>query len=132
MITGTCLCGGIRYEYDGDINEVSMCHCALCRKAQGSAFVAVSPIDAARFRITSGVELLKEYRAVANKARVFCANCGSPIYSFRESLPDIKRLRLGTIDTPFTCKNTYHTFVSDKAAWDQILDDYPQHSGFKR
>lgn len=48
MIEGSCLCGGICYEYDGEIEEISVCHCSQCRKAQGSAFAAVSPIDSAR------------------------------------------------------------------------------------
>lgn len=127
MITGGCLCGGIRYEYDGEINEISMCHCSQCRKAQGSAFVAVCPIDTRRFRITAGTGLLREYRAVPSKCRVFCSNCGSPIYSARDDLPHIRRLRLGTVETPFTCRNAYHAFTGSKASWFDIADGLPQY-----
>lgn len=126
MITGGCLCNGIRYEYDGEINEISMCHCSMCRKAQGSAYVAISPIETRHFRIVKGQELLKEYRAVPHKARVFCANCGSPIYSARDDLPDVRRLRLGTVDTPFTCENAYHIYTASKAAWEHLADDLPK------
>ena len=59
MIEGGCLCGGVRYQYDGKIGEISICHCAQCRKAQGSAFAAVSPVATARLRILAGAELLK-------------------------------------------------------------------------
>lgn len=128
MIIGGCLCNGVRYEYDGTINEISMCHCSMCRKAQGSAYVAISPVDAARLKITKGQELLKEYRAVPNKARVFCSNCGSPIYSARDDLPGIRRLRLGTVETPFVCSNSYHIHVASKAAWETIADGLPQHA----
>lgn len=128
MIIGGCLCNGVRYEYDGTINEISMCHCSMCRKAQGSAYVAISPVDAARLKITKGQELLKEYRAVPNKARVFCSNCGSPIYSARDDLPGIRRLRLGTVETPFVCINSYHIHVASKAAWETIADELPQHA----
>lgn len=131
MITGGCLCGRVRYEYAGEITEISLCHCSQCRKAQGSAFVAVGPIDATRFRITAGAELLKEYRAVPTKARVFCSHCGSPIYSARDDLPEVKRLRLGTIDEPFTCANAYHAFTGSKAAWYEITDQLPQYPGKK-
>lgn len=127
MIVGGCLCGGVRYEYDGAVEEISLCHCSLCRKAQGSAYVAVGPVDTARFRITRGQALLKEYRAVPHKARVFCSHCGSPIYSARDDLPGIRRLRLGTVETPFTCSNAYHAHVDSKAAWEQIADDLPQY-----
>ncbi|MES2886078.1 MAG: GFA family protein [Pseudomonadota bacterium] len=127
MIVGGCLCGGIRYQYQGVIEEISMCHCSMCRKAQGSAYVAVSPINAALFAITKGAELLKEYRAVPHKARVFCSHCGSPLYSARDDLPNVKRLRLGTVETPFECKNGYHIYVGSKAGWEILADDLPQH-----
>jgi hypothetical protein len=126
VIRGSCLCGGIRYEYDGEIGEISLCHCSQCRKAQGSAFAAVSPIDSARFRILAGADLLKEFRATPGKARVFCANCGSPIYSAKDDLPEIKRLRLGTVDTPFACSNIYHIFVGSKAPWLDFNDTHPR------
>ena len=127
MIHGGCLCGGVRYEYDGQILEISICHCSMCRKAQGSAYVAVSPIQAAKFRITQGSDLLREFRAVPHKARVFCGNCASPLYSARDDLPNIRRLRLGTVETPFECENVYHQYLDDKATWEQLNDDLPQH-----
>lgn len=125
MIQGSCLCGGIRYEYHGEIDEISICHCTQCRKAQGSAFAAVSPIDSARFRIVAGVELLKEFRATPDKTRVFCSRCGSPVYSARDDLPQVKRLRLGTVDTPFTCGNIYHIFADFKASWLNFDETHP-------
>lgn len=131
MIKGSCLCGGIRYEYAGEIQEISMCHCAQCRKAQGSAFVAVSPIESGRFKITAGAELLKEFRAVPHKARVFCSCCGSPIYSARDDLPEVKRLRLGTVETPLSCQNVYHIFTESKASWHEIADGHPQYAESK-
>ena len=126
VIVGGCLCNGVRYEYDGTIEEISMCHCSMCRKAQGSAYVAVSPIEAAKFRIVRGSELLREFRAVSYKARVFCSRCGSPLYSARDDLPNIKRLRLGTLESPANCENRYHIYVGSKADWDDVCDEWPQ------
>ena len=104
-----------------------MCHCSMCRRAQGSAYVAISPVDSSKFRITAGRELLKEYRSTPNKARIFCSNCGSPIYSVRDDLPDVKRLRLGTVETKFQCQNAYHIYVNSGAAWEVIQDGLPQY-----
>ena len=50
-----------------------------------------------KFELISGKEQLKEYFHTPNKARVFCQNCASPIYSYRTDLPNILRLRLGTV-----------------------------------
>ena len=131
MIKGSCLCGGIRYEYDGEIEEISICHCSQCRKAQGSAFAAVSPLAADRFRLVSGAHLLKEFRSSPDKVRVFCANCGSPIYSAKDDRPEVKRLRLGTVETPFVCSNVFHIHVDSKASWFDFNDTHPRFAGPK-
>lgn len=109
-----------------------MCHCTQCQKAQGSAFCAVSPIATNKLTITQGIDLLKEYRnpAAAHKARVFCSVCASPLYSMRDDLPKVRRLRLGTLDTRIDMemiKKAYHGFVCSRASWDTIPDD-----GFER
>lgn len=131
MLKGSCLCGQVRYEYDGEITEISMCHCTQCRKAQGTAYVAVSPVESAKLRLTAGAQLLKEYRATPGKARVFCSYCASPLYSARDDLPSVKRLRLGTIDTPFQCEKAYHIHTASKAEWEVIADGLPQYGDFK-
>lgn len=128
MIEGSCLCGGIRYQYDGRIDEISICHCAQCRKAQGSAFAAVSPVDSAHFRLVAGAELLKEYRSSPDKARVFCSRCGSPIYSALDHLPEVRRLRLGTVDTAFNCDNAFHIYTESKASWWDCDDGLPRYA----
>ncbi len=38
MLTGDCLCGGVKYQIEGKLSQALNCHCAMCRKAQGSAF----------------------------------------------------------------------------------------------
>nr|WP_240549054.1 GFA family protein [Halomonas antri] len=84
-------------------------------------------IRSADFRITQGAEYLKEYRATPNKARVFCAECGSPLYSARDDRPEVKRLRLGTLDTPVTPSKRYHAWVSSKAEWFELADELPKY-----
>jgi hypothetical protein len=130
MVRGGCLCGKIRYKYTGDITEVAMCHCSQCRKAQGGAFATNSPVDATKLILT-GQEFIKKYESNENKVRAFCQNCGSPLYSARKDLPNIMRLRVGTIDTSFTCENKYHIFSFSKATWLPITDNYPQFEEHK-
>lgn len=130
MHHGGCLCGRVRYQYRGEIDELSMCHCTQCRKAQGSAFVAVAPVRSQDFMIVQGRDCLKEYRATPGKSRVFCSECGSPLYSARDDRPDVKRLRLGTLDTPVRPGTRYHAFVASKADWFDITDGLPQYPYF--
>ena len=65
MLTGSCLCGGVRYQIDGELGAVTNCHCSLCRKMSGSAFSSGSTIPTASFRFVTGEELLKAVGIVA-------------------------------------------------------------------
>ncbi len=125
MIKGSCLCGKVRYKYNGDINEIAMCHCSQCRKAQGGAFATNSPIETEKLAFI-GKEYIKEFQSSDMKVRAFCANCGSPLYSARKDLPGICRLRLGSVETAFTCEAKYHIYSGSKALWYEIQDEYPQ------
>lgn len=123
---GSCLCKGVRYEVTGELGDFGYCHCTSCRKASGSAHGANAPVDRARLHLLSGGELLREYESSPGKLRVFCSTCGSPMYAYLTTSPDVLRLRLGSLDTPFAKQPRAHTWVSDKAPWEPIDDDVPQ------
>jgi len=127
MHKGSCLCGAVEYGITGSLGPVVYCHCSRCRKSNGSAFAAVSPVAAEDFRIFKGQESLRSYSTDAGVHRVFCSACGSPINSKRDNEPEIVRVRIGTLDTPIDAKISAHIFVGSKAEWDEILDDSPQY-----
>ncbi len=125
MHKGSCLCGAVEYEITGPLGPLFYCHCSRCRKANGSAFNAATPIAAADFRVVKGE--LRDYRNAAGVSRLFCGNCGSPIAGRRESAPETVRVRIGTLDTPVEGKVSAHIFVGSKAEWHEICDDAPQY-----
>ena len=127
MLEGSCLCGAVRYEIDGELGPIVCCHCSMCRKAQGSAFAANAPVLASRFRLVAGVEALRAYRSSPGKERCFCATCGSPIFSRREASPDVLRIRIGTLDSRIAVGPAAHIHVASKAEWYEIRDDLPRH-----
>ena len=126
--TGSCLCGGLRYEIQGEIGDIIQCHCQRCRKANGTAFATNAPIQKADFNIVQGEHLLKKFQSTETTARCFCTDCGSPIISIKAETPDVYRLRIGTLDTPLQQKPTQHIFVASKAEWDSICDDVAQYA----
>ncbi len=128
MLRGSCLCRKVRFEYDGEIDELCMCHCSQCRKAQGVAFATNSPLNTSELHF-EGTQYIKEFLSSKDKIRAFCIECGSALYSAKASIPGIKRVRLGTIDTPFTCQNQYHIHTDSTAPWYEITD---QHTQFKQ
>ncbi len=98
VLKGSCLCGGIRYEVSDRIGPIVLCHCGMCRKAQGGAFAANAPVRRSYFRLVAGAELLTSYESSPQKWRCFCRICGSPVYSHRASVADIVRIRLGLVE----------------------------------
>jgi hypothetical protein len=117
MIKGQCLCGGIQYQYDEEITELAICHCNQCKRAQGTPFVTNAPILWKHFTILTGASLQKAFMASKNKRRVFCSNCGSPLFSQRIDRPDAIRLRVGTVTEGRIPKPDYHIHHDSKAEW---------------
>jgi len=127
MLKGSCLCNSLQYEIDGELGPIVMCHCSNCRKANGSAFATNSPIDKKAFRWTGATDALGEYQSSPGVFRQFCRNCGSQLLSRRDAMPDVLRLRIGTLDTKIASKPAMHIFVGSKAEWFDITDHLPQH-----
>jgi hypothetical protein len=126
-LQGSCLCKAVTYELEGELGPIVCCHCSNCRHVNGTAFATNSPVAKSQFHLLSGAETLKEYQSSPGVHRVFCGQCGAPVYSWRDSQPEVFRLRVGLLDTKITAKPAMHIFVGDKAEWSQICDDAPQY-----
>ncbi len=126
MLTGSCLCGNIRYQFDQPVSRIGLCHCQMCRKASGTAYAANAPVPRGEFRLLSGMEWLKAYASSPGKKRWFCGNCGSPVYSESANYPDLIRIRLGSLDQPAGRTPDYHYLLSAKADWDMTADELPR------
>ncbi|MCV2219352.1 GFA family protein [Thauera sp. Sel9] len=127
MYEGSCLCGSVKYVIRGDLRAAAFCHCSRCRKASGSVFAANATVDEAALELMSGKGMLKSFSTPEGVHRLFCSTCGSPIFSKRDSMPGVLRLRLGTLDSPLvSARPSAHIFVASKADWYEICDSLPQ------
>lgn len=128
MIKGSCLCGTVSYELQGEISQILLCHCSRCRKATGSAFAAVALVRAEDLHIVAGAQAIKKFDSAPGVGRHFCQNCGSPLFSKREHAPELLRLRVGTLDTKLPTTPIAHVFVASKSEWFEICDSNPQYA----
>lgn len=126
MLNGSCLCGAVRYAYHGDFGNITVCHCADCRKAQGGR-VTAAPAKAGSLEWLMGRSLIVEYESSPGKKRAFCSRCGAPLYSRREDAPDTLRLRMGTLDTLTDAVPMAHIFAADVPPWASLDDDLPRY-----
>ena len=124
-ITGSCLCGAVRYESEAEPMMVAACHCTTCQKNTGSAFSlnVAMPVDAVSIHGDS----LKTYAEKVNGSdepfyRSFCVECGSPISGQGAAYPGILFVKAGTLDDPSWVKPDMHIWCSEKQPWLQIAD----------
>lgn len=123
---GRCLCGCIRFEIEGELAPIDICHCEQCRKAQGTPFATNLPVNAGAFRFTQGEEMLCEFESSPGKRRAFCSRCGSPILGRRDDRPQTVRVRAGTLDGPLSTRPIAHFHVASKCNWWSIDDALPR------
>src|SRR4051812_16704995 len=112
MHKGSCLCGAVTYQIDGELGPILLCHCAHCRKANAGAFNVAAPVATANYHVLTGQESLAEHESSPGVYRVFCRGCGSPLFSKRDAMPETLRVRLGTLDTPVPGRPTAHIFTA--------------------
>lgn len=127
MIHGGCLCGKLRFAINGRIDRVYLCHCEMCRKAQGALFTANGIIDRNQFHWTSDASTLKQYESSSGKFRCFCEECGSPIYKYIDNLTDTLIVRLGSLDDFQEINPTAHIWFQEKVSCYDLLDHIPKY-----
>lgn len=130
MTTGRCLCGDVRYEIEGKISPIWLCHCSKCRRANGSAFHASAVCPPQAFRWISGEEGISEYEDTPGYKVRFCRRCGSPVPTFLEP-HGLYFLHVGGLDGDPERTIGHHIFVGSKAPWYEIHDEHPQHAEHK-
>ncbi len=135
-IAGGCLCGKIRYTVSQPLQNIIACHCTHCQKASGggASYNAVIPVSAVSF--TSGQP--KVYQDIAQSGnilkRAFCGDCGSPIYSQREKVPEMMVLKVGTLDDSDDMKLIMNIWTNSARPWmhiDPATECHPENRPVK-
>jgi len=130
--SGGCLCGAVRYESAGEPSFSLQCHCRDCQRASGTAYVAAMRVPAAGFRVTQGTP--KRYVTTSDAGnsvtRLFCGDCGSPLFIRVSTRPDIVGLRVGTLDDPSEFRPEANIFVKSAQPWVAMDPDLPRHNTY--
>jgi len=71
--SGRCQCGAVTYQAEGAKNEVTACHCGVCRRMSAGPYLAV---DVKNIVYAAGAPV-KRYQSSDWAYRTFCAECGT-------------------------------------------------------
>ncbi len=143
-LEGSCHCRAVRFTVEADAPYPFMhCYCSICRKTAGSGGYAINLGADRRTLHVDGAEHLSVYRArmpdgsTSTGERNFCSRCGSALWLFDPSWPDLVHPQAGAIDTPLPVPpDRVHIMLGSKAGWveverhdgDGAFDAYPDES----
>lgn len=129
MHEGGCLCGAVRYRAAGRPNNVTNCHCRICQKAAGAAFVTWAEFPAAAVSWLAGTP--RWYRSSDTAERGFCPSCGTTL-TFRYLGGGALDVAAVTLDDPDALPPEDELWTASQRDWvpgDERLPRYPRARG---
>lgn len=128
-IHGACLCGSIRFEIEPPTMGSAHCHCSMCRRAHGAAYVTWVRARRAGFRFIEGEKRLVTYRSSERGRRSFCRTCGSTLFCELVDEPDTIDVARANLEGPVDEAPRLHIFWDDRVDWAPHEDDLPRLGG---
>jgi hypothetical protein len=109
------------------------CHCRDCQRSSGGPFSSFVVVPKDGFRLVQGSLRyhVSPSEAGGQNHRGFCPDCGSPIVSKPDAIPQVVALRTASLDDPSGFELQMDVWASDAYAWDEMnpmrrkFDKYP-------
>ncbi len=125
-VAGGCLCGAVRFTAVPEKPEMGVCHCGMCRRWSGGAFMAVSCTDLA---LDDGAPV-SFFASSEWGERGFCATCGTSLFwRMRAGQGEHVAVSFQSFDdlAPFTFSE--EIFIDEKPPHYDFAGDRPRRTG---
>jgi hypothetical protein len=134
-INGACFCGQNQFEVSQPAVEMHHCHCSICRRLQGAAFVTFTIFPRAGFRWTKGGDL-QTFSSSAQIHRNRCKNCGSTLTVDVDPMPDVLIVTRASLpadaEIGYPPATLRHAYWPDHVPWIEMGDKLPRVAGFDK
>ena len=111
----SCLCGAALFHVQPSAHETTSCHCSMCRKWTGGAFLSVE-VKPDEITVDND-ETITTYASSPWAERAFCNTCGSSLW-YRVTAPGPHHgmiyVGLGTFKEADGIKLTQELFIDHK------------------
>ena len=124
MHTGSCLCGAVKFQVEGELNAPDACHCTQCRKVSGH-YWAATEVPRSALKV-EGEFNVAWFRSSDKVQRGFCSTCGATLFWDPIEKDNIS-VSMGAFDGPTGARLANHIFVADKGDYYEIKDGLPQN-----
>ena len=117
-IDGGCHCGYVTYEAEADPGDTLICHCTDCQRHTGSAFVLNAIIETSAIKMIRGdPQAIPVHRDYGPHDIYRCRKCKVAVWSDYGRRPQIRFVRVGTLDDPSALRPDIHIYTRTKASW---------------
>jgi hypothetical protein len=125
-VPGACLCGAVKFEVDLPARFCVHCHCTMCRRNHGAAFVTWFAAPKSQFRLIEGESALARYQSSKKGSRSFCSRCGSSLFCENERDADIIDITLASMRGPIDIAPQAHIYFDSHVDWTNVVDELPK------
>lgn len=108
--SGQCLCGAVKFKATPKANEVTICHCGMCRRQMAGPFFAIECGDALTIEDSPALGV---YSASDYGERIFCKDCGTSI-AWRTKDRTFSEVSVNTLEDIGELELKQEIFVDDK------------------
>jgi len=118
---GSCLCGEVKFEIEGDLESFYLCHCGWCQKDTGSAHAAnLVLINSSLNWIIGEEKVINYHHPKTEHYKSFCSICGSALPNIQMNGELVVAPAGSVREVPI--EPTAHIFTSKRANWDNGLE----------
>lgn len=130
LVTGRCLCGAVRFQFDQPPIVARACWCRDCQYlSSGNASINVF-FKSESLTLTGEAG---EYVSTADSGNVmrrrFCPRCGTPLFSEALSRPHLIIVRAGALDDPEIGRPASVIWTASAPSWGFVDRDLPSCTG---
>jgi hypothetical protein len=122
-LRGGCLCGAVRFEISAPFLSAGYCHCTHCQRRTGTGSSANGRVPQSGFQLLQGHDVLSAYQPPTGVPKLFCATCGSALFSGDPFSDEEVAVRLGALDGDPGIRPEYRQFVDSAVPWESIPED---------
>ena len=123
---GGCLCGAVKFSFPFPTIWVAHCHCTLCQRAHGAAFVTWVGAKADTCTIADPENLLRWYRSSPDAERGFCGRCGSGLFFRSDKWPGELHIARANFASDLDRAPQAHAYFDTHVGWVEINDALPK------
>lgn len=127
-VTGKCQCGSIQYKLTEPPIVTLVCHCIDCQKLSASAFSLTMAIKRHTFELVKGVLKVWTRPTAGGGTAIchFCPDCGNRIYHENPEMPEVLRLKPGTLEDTSFIEPEAHVWTKRAQPWVHIPEGVPR------